>query len=98
MNPAQFQRLVTSARKAGIATLSQLSCLLYIARHGGSIPHSEIATHCAISRTGACHMTRRLHELEFITRIVTHRTIDNAQISLSPLGRAWLESVGISSN
>lgn len=98
MNPAKFERLVSSARKAGISTLSQLSCLIYIANRGGSITHCQLSAGCKISRTGACHMTRRLHELEFITRVVSHGRNDDAEISLSPLGRAWLESVSITNN
>jgi DNA-binding MarR family transcriptional regulator len=96
MNPAKFERLVSSARKAGIATLAQLSCLIYIANHGGGINHYQMAADCRLSRTGACHMTRRLHELEFITRVTGPGQTNEVEISLSPLGRAWLESVGIS--
>ena len=96
MTPQKFHKLVTSARKAGIISLSQVEVLAAIALHGGSINHAALAAQCGISRTGAAHITRRLHALEFIDRHVTQSNRADARITLSHLGRAWLESVGIS--
>ena len=95
MSPQKFHRLVTSARKAGVVTLSQIEVLATIALHDGPLSDARIAALCGISRTGACHITRRLHRLEFIDRHVTQSKLPDARITLSPLGRAWLESVGI---
>ena len=97
MTPQKFQRLITSARKAGVVTLSQIEVLATIATHDGPTPLSDktIAARCGISRTGVCHITRRLQSLEFVTRHVTQSKLPDARITLSPLGRAWFESVGI---
>lgn len=96
MTPEKFTRLVASARKAGIVTISQLACIIHLYSHG-TVTYITLCAHCRISRTGAAHMTRHLADLEFIA-VSTHTPGSHAprQISLTPLGRAWLESVGIS--
>jgi DNA-binding MarR family transcriptional regulator len=98
MTTLQFHRLIRSARKAGVSTIPQIEVLATIAMQDDATHLSDkaLAARCGLSRTGAAHITRRLHALEFIDRHVTQSKLDDARISLSPLGRAWFESIGIS--
>jgi DNA-binding MarR family transcriptional regulator len=96
MIPHDLQRLISLSRRAGIVTLAQFEVLAFIAEHDGPLDDSKIAARCGISRTGSLHITRRLHKLEFIERHVTQTRYADGRITLSPLGRAWFESVGIS--
>ena len=99
MIPHDVQRLISLSRRAGIVTLTQFEVLAYIATNPGEVTHCDIYNACGLSKNSGSKIAQTLEGLEFVTRRITPAKSGCPEpsvfIAISPLGRAWLASVGV---
>ena len=99
MTPHDLQRLIRRSRLAGIATLTQFEVLAFIAGSPGEVTHHDIYLACNLSTNAGQQIALALESRELVTRRITPaksgRPEPSVFVSISPLGSAWLESVGV---
>ena len=99
MTPHDLQLLIRLSRRAGIVTLTHFEVLAFIAQTPGEVTHCDIYNACGLSKNSGTKIAHVLEGLEFVTRRVTPAKSGcpkpSVFISISPLGRAWLASVGV---